>query len=105
MTEQSTMNENDMYDEEVEWATGVISSLTDEQVRALDVLGWKIVCKDDPDRRWPFGSSDHDSPDWCENLAAMPEDKRMVRTVLAQNTRYFGHRKEDDTFFPKSRAR
>jgi hypothetical protein len=69
---RAAMSNEHGYDETVEWAVGVITSLTDEQVKALDILGWKIVCKDDADRRWPFSSSDHDSPDWCERLRRCP---------------------------------
>ena len=60
----------DWLDERMDWAETVINTLTEDYVKALDILGWKIVCKDDPDRRWPFDrkKSDTSVPDWCEDM-------------------------------------
>jgi hypothetical protein len=56
-------------DEQLEWASDVMCDLTDEAAKALDVAGWKIVNKDDPNNRWPFCSelAGCASPDWCED--------------------------------------
>jgi hypothetical protein len=58
-------------DEQCDWANEVMDD-SDPIAKALDFMGWKIVCKDDPDRRWPFDSSTAgcDCPDWCEDLSA-----------------------------------
>ena len=57
-------------DEQLDWASDVLCKVTDRHAVALDLQGWKIVHKDDPDRRWPFDSKSAGcaSPDWCEDL-------------------------------------
>ena len=57
-------------DEQLEWASNVLSEITDAHVAVLDTQGWKIVNKDDPNRRWPYGVNDisYACPDWCEDL-------------------------------------
>jgi hypothetical protein len=58
-------------DEQLDWATDVLCKITDRYAMALDLQGWKIVCKDDPGRLWPFSSKDTgcQCPDWCEDLS------------------------------------
>jgi hypothetical protein len=41
-------------------------ALMDDVVIAFDMLGWKVVCKDDPERRFPITRNDGFAPDWCE---------------------------------------
>jgi hypothetical protein len=36
---------------------------------ALDLMGWKIVCQDDPNRVWPM-NSDHGCPAWAESYSS-----------------------------------
>ena len=59
-------------DERLVWADNVLSEMTDHHVAVLDTQGWKIVNKDDPNRRWPYGVNDisYTCPDWCEDLSA-----------------------------------
>jgi hypothetical protein len=58
-------------DEQLEWASNALCEITDRHAMALDLQGWKIVNKDDPNCRWPFDSKSAGcvSPDWCEDLS------------------------------------
>jgi hypothetical protein len=57
-------------DDRLEWTSDVLSEMTDHHVALLDSQGWKIVDKDDPNQRWPYGADDlcYACPDWCEEL-------------------------------------
>jgi hypothetical protein len=60
-------------DEQLDWATDVVCEIEDRHAMALDLQGWKIVHKDDPNSiRWPFNSESAgcDSPGWCENVVS-----------------------------------
>jgi hypothetical protein len=56
-------------DKRLEWAADVLSEMTDHAA-LLDSQGWKIVNRDDPNQRWPYGADDlrYACPDWCEDL-------------------------------------
>jgi len=56
-------------EEQHEWANDVMWD-SDPIAKALDILGWKIVCTED-DRLWPFDSERAGcaSPEWCEDLS------------------------------------
>ena len=59
-------------EEQCEWANDVMVD-ADPIAKALDIMGWKIVCKDAADwGRWPFNSerAGCPSPEWCEDLSA-----------------------------------
>lgn len=56
-------------DEQLDWASDLLSDITDEHAVVLDKLGFKIVSVID-ERKWPSGSvSGLPHPDWCEALA------------------------------------
>jgi hypothetical protein len=56
-------------DEQLEWASDVLWEIKDRHTKALDLQGWKIVNKDDPNNWWLFNSRSAGcaSPDWCED--------------------------------------
>ena len=70
-------------EEWLEWASDVLSKITDGDVALLDSQGWKIVNKADPNRRWPYGVNDisYACPDWCEDLAALPDSGAYRRGI------------------------
>jgi hypothetical protein len=74
------MSEN----ERLEWASDVLSEITDGLVAILDTQGWKIVNKDDANRRWPYGLNDisYACPDWCEDLAIAIDHGAHEQPVL-----------------------
>jgi hypothetical protein len=45
------------------WEQGV--AVMDDVLIALDVLGWKVVAKDDPAHGYPILRDDDFRPDWC----------------------------------------
>ena len=61
-------------EEQTDWANKVMDD-SDPIAKALDIMGWKIVCKDDASRLWPFScrDTDCDCPKWCEDLSAQPD--------------------------------
>jgi hypothetical protein len=46
------------------YAQGV--AVMDDVLIAFDMLGWKVVCKDDPQRSYPILRRNDFAPDWCE---------------------------------------
>ena len=40
-------------------------AVMDDVLIALDMLGWKVVSKDDPTARYPMLREDDFRPDWC----------------------------------------
>ena len=60
---------------EQDWASDVLSSLTEKHAVALDRAGWKIVAKDEPFNQWPFESKacGHKCRDWCNDLSKPSE--------------------------------
>lgn len=54
-----------------DWAASVLGEITDRHVKALDILGWKIVAQHDGASRWPFsGRVDGcHCPQWCADIA------------------------------------
>jgi hypothetical protein len=40
-------------------------AIMDDVLIALDMLGWKVVCKDDPKCGYPILRDDDFRPDWC----------------------------------------
>jgi hypothetical protein len=58
-------------DEQLDWASNMLQEITDKHAKALDLQGWKIVNKNEPDYRWPFDSKTAGCipPDWCEDLS------------------------------------
>ena len=57
-------------EEQTDWACTVLCQDDDDAIaKALDILGWKIVCQREPGRLWPFSSKDSGcaSPSWCED--------------------------------------
>jgi hypothetical protein len=64
-----------------DWAAGRIENITDRDVIALDLAGWKIVPKEAERHdggmrpRWPFDSSrTGPCPDWCEDISKLTDD-------------------------------
>jgi hypothetical protein len=76
--ENQNMPKSEMYyldidsmseEEQTDWANSVMDD-SDPIAKALDIMGWKIVNKEDPANwRWPFSSESAGcaSPDWCED--------------------------------------
>src|SRR6516162_4349338 len=62
-------------EEQCEWANDVMVD-ADPIAKALDIMGWKIVCKDADWGRWPFDSERAGcaSPEWCEDLSERKPD-------------------------------
>lgn len=56
---------------QLDWASNVLSQITDRHAKALDIQSWKIVHKEDSNHRWPFHSqwTGCAAPDWCEDWA------------------------------------
>jgi hypothetical protein len=40
-------------------------AIMDDVLIAFDMLGWKVVCKDDPERGYPILRGDDFAPGWC----------------------------------------
>jgi hypothetical protein len=43
-------------------------AIMDDVLIAFDMLGWKLVCKDDPKRCYPITRQDDFAPDLCEAI-------------------------------------
>ena len=65
MSQLKWLSEEDQLD----WAGYVLCELTDKHAKALDLQGWKIVRKEEPDCLWPFSSKSCDCPLWCEDIS------------------------------------
>jgi hypothetical protein len=57
-------------EEQLAWVSAVLDEIGDRHAKALDLQGWKIINKDDPDHRWPFDSQSfgYTAPDWCDDV-------------------------------------
>ena len=56
-------------DEQLDWASKVLEKIGDRHAVALELQGWKIVNKHEPDRLWPFGGDiEAQCPLWCEDM-------------------------------------
>ena len=76
-------NANATQDELDDWAWSLVCDLQDRHTTALDITGWAIVEKENPDsRRWPFDSevTGCACPDWCDDIAA-PAPKAIERRL------------------------
>ena len=51
-----------------DWASTKLAEITDRHVKALDIMGWRLVYKDDPSYRWPFDVNEAGcpAPEWCD---------------------------------------
>ena len=59
----------------VDFANAVLENI-DDVVIALHKLGWKIVCQEDADRRWPMCELTPHCPGWAESVEDMRETIR-----------------------------